>query len=98
MRACRAIKGRGEVFLREGTLLAKAFDLGRLEVTGEAFPVAEQVASYRNMGQFSSAIVSLAVSAWKNCLPVSNSWTTRSNDALFRKSRLPRQHSWCRHT
>jgi hypothetical protein len=48
--------GTGEIlFLREGTLLAQAFDLGRLEVTGEAVPVAEQVASYRNMGQFSSS-------------------------------------------
>jgi serine/threonine protein kinase len=48
--------GSGEIlFLREGTLLAQPFDLGRLEVTGQAVPVAEQVASYRSMGQFSSS-------------------------------------------
>ncbi len=32
------------LFLREGTLMAQPFDAGRLELSGEPFPVAEQVA------------------------------------------------------
>src|SRR5215471_20265602 len=48
--------GSGEILsLREGTLLAQAFNLRRLELTGEAVHVAEQVASYRKVGQFSSS-------------------------------------------
>jgi len=46
----------GEIlFLRETTLLAQRFDLGRLEVTGDAVPVAEKISSYFSGGQFSSA-------------------------------------------
>jgi hypothetical protein len=48
--------GSGEIlFLREGTLLAQPFNLRRLELSGEAANVAEQVASYRTVGQFSSS-------------------------------------------
>ena len=44
----------GEIlFLREATLLAQRFDLRRMEVTGEAVPVAEQVGSFFAGGQFS---------------------------------------------
>ena len=46
----------GEILLlREGTLLAQPFDLRRLELAGEAVPLAEQVASYFNVGQFSAS-------------------------------------------
>jgi hypothetical protein len=40
------------LFLRETTLMARAFDEKRLELAGEAFPAAEQVGSYREFGFF----------------------------------------------
>ena len=43
------------LLLREGTLLAQPFDLRRLELAGEAVPVAEQVSDYRGVGQFSAS-------------------------------------------
>jgi serine/threonine protein kinase len=43
------------LFLREGTLLAQLFDLSRLNVTGEAVPVAEDVGWFRGFGFFSAA-------------------------------------------
>jgi Tol biopolymer transport system component len=36
------------LFVREGTLLAHAFDPNRLQITGEPIPVAEQVEHHRN--------------------------------------------------
>ena len=46
----------GEILLlREGTLLAQPFDLQRLELAGEAVPVAEQVSTYLIVGQFSAS-------------------------------------------
>jgi len=46
----------GEILLlREGTLYAQPFDLSRLELSGEAVPVAEQVGSFRSGGDFSSS-------------------------------------------
>ncbi|MBI3681837.1 MAG: PD40 domain-containing protein [Acidobacteria bacterium] len=36
-------------------MMAQAFDLGRLELTGEAFPVAEHVGSYLTFGSFSAS-------------------------------------------
>src|SRR5207249_4921780 len=41
------------LFLREATLMAQAFDERRLELVGEAFPVVEQVGSYRAVGFYS---------------------------------------------
>ncbi|MGO9255119.1 MAG: protein kinase domain-containing protein [Bryobacteraceae bacterium] len=43
------------LFLREGTLLAQPFDLRRLELAGEAVPVAEQVTRGAAGGQFSAS-------------------------------------------
>ena len=43
------------LFLREGTLFAQPFDLRRLELAGEAVPVAEQVTSLAAGGQFSAS-------------------------------------------
>jgi serine/threonine protein kinase len=43
------------LLLREGTLLAQPFDLRRLELAGEAVPVAAQVSNYRAVGQFSAS-------------------------------------------
>jgi len=46
----------GEIlFLREGTLLAQPFDLRRLELTGDAIPLAERVGSYLGDPLFSSS-------------------------------------------
>jgi serine/threonine protein kinase len=46
----------GEVlFLRQGTLMAQPFDVHRLEPSGEAVPVAEQVGSYLDYGLFSAS-------------------------------------------
>lgn len=43
------------LFLRQGTLMAQPFDAQRLELSGEAVPVAEQVASYIDYGLFSAS-------------------------------------------
>ena len=46
----------GEVlFLRQGMLMAQPFDARRLEPSGEAVPVAEQVGSYIDYGLFSAS-------------------------------------------
>ncbi len=48
--------GPGRVlFLREGTLMAQSFDDKRLELAGEAAPVAEHVGSTNQYGNFSAA-------------------------------------------
>jgi len=48
--------GSGRVlFLREGTLMAQPFDDKRLELAGEAVPVAEHVGSTNQYGNFSAA-------------------------------------------
>jgi Tol biopolymer transport system component len=41
--------------LREGTLLAQPFDLARMEVAGEAVPVAEKVGAFLGFGFFSAS-------------------------------------------
>jgi eukaryotic-like serine/threonine-protein kinase len=43
------------LFLRQGTLMAQPFDVHRLESSGEAVPVAEQVGSYLDYGLFSAS-------------------------------------------
>jgi len=43
------------VILRDGTLLAQPFDSGRLQLAGEATPIAEQVASIQGLGYFSAS-------------------------------------------
>jgi Tol biopolymer transport system component/predicted Ser/Thr protein kinase len=48
--------GPGHILsLREGTLLAQPFDTGRLQLAGEAVPIAEQVASIQGLGYFSAS-------------------------------------------
>jgi eukaryotic-like serine/threonine-protein kinase len=49
-------RASGEIlFLRDGTLFAQPFDLRRLELAGEAVPVAGQVASFLAEGHFSAS-------------------------------------------
>jgi hypothetical protein len=43
------------LFLREGTLLAQSFDLHKLKLSGNAVPLAEQVANFIGHGQFSAS-------------------------------------------
>jgi eukaryotic-like serine/threonine-protein kinase len=43
------------LFLRQGTLMAQPFDARRLELSGEAVPVAEQVGSVLDYGFFSAS-------------------------------------------
>jgi eukaryotic-like serine/threonine-protein kinase len=43
------------LFLRQGTLMAQPFDARRLEPSGEAVPIAEQVGSYIDIGLFSAS-------------------------------------------
>ena len=43
------------LFLRQGTLMAQPFDARRLEPSGEAVPIAEQVGSYIDVGLFSAS-------------------------------------------
>ena len=42
------------LFMREGRLLAQSFDANRLALTGEAFPIAEQVGQSGAYGFFSA--------------------------------------------
>jgi serine/threonine protein kinase len=47
---------RGQLlFLRDGTLMAQAFDSGRMELSGEPATVAEQVGTFRDYGFFSAS-------------------------------------------
>jgi len=49
--------GAGHVlFLRDGTLMAQVFDEGKLTLTGEPVPVAEQVGSTNQYGYFSASL------------------------------------------
>jgi eukaryotic-like serine/threonine-protein kinase len=43
------------MFLRQGTLMAQPFDAHRLEPSGEAVPIAEQVGSFIDYGLFSAS-------------------------------------------
>jgi eukaryotic-like serine/threonine-protein kinase len=43
------------LFMRQGTLMAQPFDADRLELSGEAVPIAEQVGSYLDYGFFSAS-------------------------------------------
>ena len=43
------------LLLREGTVLGQPFDLRKLELVGEAVPMAEQVAYFLGVGQFSAS-------------------------------------------
>ena len=43
------------LFLREGTLLSQSFDTEKLELTGEATPVAEQIGALGYLGSFSAS-------------------------------------------
>ena len=43
------------LFLRRGTLMAQPFDAHRLESSGDAVPIAEQVGSYLDYGFFSAS-------------------------------------------
>ena len=43
------------LFLRQGTLMAQSFDARRLELSGEAVPVAEKVGSFLDYGLFSAS-------------------------------------------
>jgi len=53
--------GRGNLlFLRDGTLMAQPFDTGRLELTGAALPVAENVGAFLNGGYFGASATVLA--------------------------------------
>ena len=48
-------KGGAILFQSGGTLLAQPFDLHRLETTGEAVPLAEQLGSYIGFGYFAAS-------------------------------------------
>ncbi len=48
-------KGGAILFQSGGTLLAQPFDLRRLETTGEAVPLAEQLGSYIGFGYFAAS-------------------------------------------
>ena len=40
------------LFVREGALMAQPFDIGRLELSGDLFPVADTVGRARNLGNY----------------------------------------------
>jgi hypothetical protein len=49
------------LFLREGTLMSQGFDNRKLELTGEAVPVAEGVGNYFTQGFFSASATGVLV-------------------------------------
>lgn len=76
--------GPGQLlFMREGTLMAQPFDDGRLEVTGEAVPVAERVGADFSNGFFSvsnNGLLAYSEGAVNNRL----TWFDRQGKALGR--------------
>jgi Tol biopolymer transport system component len=74
------------LFIRDETLLAQRFDIGRLEITGEAFPVADHVAVVGDLPPSAAFAVSAnGVLAWRgrSALPRSQlTWFDRSGKQL----------------
>ena len=58
------------LFVEEGTLLAQAFDLGSLQVTGEAAQVASGVASFRTIGSASFTVSRLSTAESRALRPL----------------------------
>jgi eukaryotic-like serine/threonine-protein kinase len=83
------------LFLREGTLLAQAFDEGSLQLQGDPIPVAERVGSFHLSGLFSvSPRGVLAYSAGPMALSLSQlSWFDRHGKQLG-KAEQPKTYSY----
>ena len=73
------------LFVREGTLMAQPFDEQRLDVAGDAVPVAEQVGAYLDTAFFSTSLNGMLV--YRTSDPASPiAWFDRQGTALGRIS------------
>jgi len=74
------------LFMREGTLMAQPFDEKRLELTGDAIRVAEQVGIYADTGYFSASangvLIYLIYMSGSNGTNVRLTWVDREGKAL----------------
>jgi serine/threonine protein kinase len=72
------------VFTRNDTLLAQPFDAGRLRLSGEAFPVAEQISPFSGLqgGRFSVAGTALAYRSGPTNVKTEMVWFDRAGTRL----------------
>ena len=70
------------VYLREGTLMAQAFDPAKLELTGEATSIAEGVGSVYETGTFSSAASALVYRPTRALRDFQLTWFDRQGKVL----------------
>jgi hypothetical protein len=74
------------LFLREGTLFAQAFDLRRLELSGESTQIADHISDYRFVGQFSASQTALAYRTGSGAEGFHLVWFDRQGKELGRTS------------
>jgi serine/threonine protein kinase len=73
------------LFVRDSSLMAQPFDVGTLQVTGEAFPIAEQVRYNPTPGQASLTVSQNGVLAYRTGDDLENvklSWVDRSGKTI----------------
>ena len=66
------------LFVREGTLMAQRFDVAQLEVSGEAFPIAEQMGRFSTFSVSENGVLTYQTSSPKGQLV----WRDRSGKLL----------------
>jgi len=78
------------LFRREGSLMAQPFDPGRIRLTGEVFPVAEQVGTMINAGQGAFSASQMANSPFEpetySGIANSPGWIARANGSTRSRS------------
>jgi hypothetical protein len=81
------------LFLRQGTLMAQPFDAHRLELSGEAVPVAEKVGSYIDYGFFSASSNGVLVYRTGAGLDYQPTWLDRQGRVLAKAAEPGRYNS-----
>jgi eukaryotic-like serine/threonine-protein kinase len=74
------------LFTRENTLMAQPFDAKRLETTGDAVPIGEQVADFAGLGQFDASQDVLAYISGPSAAVSQLTWYDRSGKPAGRVS------------
>jgi Tol biopolymer transport system component len=81
------------LFLRQGTLMAQPFNAHRLELSGEAVPVAEKVGSYIDYGFFSASSNGVLVYRTGAGLDYQLTWLDRQGRVLAKAAEPGRYNS-----
>jgi dipeptidyl aminopeptidase/acylaminoacyl peptidase len=81
------------LFLRQGTLMAQPFNAHRLELSGEAVPVAEKVGSYIDYGFFSASSNGVLVYMTGAGLDYQLTWLDRQGRVLAKAAEPGRYNS-----